>query len=301
MQEIVKKVKSEIESCHGKMEKVGDGRSLFYIPSINTHIYFRYSKVLKKTKPYAFFGLRKRDVELGRNGAFFICLVTDHPGLMFSIPFTDFKDCFDYAGPDGGNQYKTMLFFKAESIHLYIPQSARFDAEAYRGVDNILALQNTDSIVANMPEIDHSGAQSLVGSIGAMKGHQIWFPKSDRDKIDYDVMDGSRLCKKLPSYGKAVDAIFQEIDVIWLNDNKPIALFEVEHSTPIYSGLLRINDVLLSSANLIDAEIVAEQGRRDTFQRQIRRPTFEANKLEQKVSFISYANLWQKFHNLNTR
>lgn len=298
MQEIVKQVKAEIERCHGEMEKVGDGRSLFYLPSIKVHIYFRYSKIMRTSKPYAFFGLRKHDMDLTRNDALFICLVTDNPELMFSIPFADFKDCFGYAGVNNDNQYKTILFFKTASAQLYIPRSARFNAEAYRGVGSILAIKKKDLAIAKMPKIDHSTAQSLVGSIGAIKGHQVWFPKDNLDKIDYDIMDKSRLCDKLPSYGTKVDAIFQEIDVIWLNDNKPIALFEVEHSTAIYSGLLRINDVLISSANPIDAEIVADQKRRDNFQRQIRRPTFEAHKLEEKVSFISYANVWQRFHNL---
>ena len=102
----------------------------------------------------------------------------------------------------------------------------------------------------------------------------------------------------LPTYGPLVDSVFQEIDVVWLSGGQPVGLFEVEHSTPIYSGLLRINDILLKSARLIESKIVADQSRRDAFQRQIHRPTFRAHKLEEKVSFMSYDNLWRWRENL---
>lgn len=289
MKEAAEQVKAQIENCHGKLNKVGSGQSLFHSPASNAFFYFRYSKILRKSKPYAFFGLRKQDVDLARGGDFYICFITDAPGAVFSIPFVDFEACYDYANVEGDGQYKTLLYFRKEDVDLYIPKSGKFSAESYRGLGDILTRQSA----AAVPSLDHSSAQTLVGSIGALKGHSIWFPTNDLDKIDRSVMDFSKLCRKLPSYGASTDAIFREIDVIWIGDGKPVALFEIEHSTPIYSGLLRINDILLSSANIIDAKIVAEQARRDTFQRQIRRPTFNAHKLENKVSFISYDNVWR--------
>ena len=271
------------------MERVGDGRSLFFIQAINAFVYFRYSKVMEENKPHAFFGLRKQDIDLARGGDFYICFITDKPGVIFTIPFSDFEACYDYAGAQSDGQYKTQIYLKENGAELYIPKSGRFSIESYCGVDLILRQQGTPST----PPLSHSGAQSLIGAIGTLKGHKIWFPKNDLEKIDHNVINFSKLCHSLPSYGMAADAIFQEIDVIWLSDNKPVALFEVEHSTPIYSGLLRINDILITSAISIDAKIVAEQSRRALFQKQIRRPTFTAHKLEEKVSFISYDNVWR--------
>ncbi len=290
MSDIVNQVKQKIKSRHGKMQSVGDGRSLFFIETINAFVYFRYGKVMRKSKPYAFFGLRKQDIDLARGSDFYICFITDEPGAIFILPFSDFEACYDYAGVTSDGQYKTTLYFKEDDVELYIPKSARFSVESYRGLELILHQQGT---LPDTPLLDHSGAQSLVGAIGAFKGHKIWFPKNDLDKIDRQVIDFSKLCGTLPSFGMTIDAIFQEIDVIWLSNNKPVAMFEVEHSTPIYSGLLRINDILIASATAIDAKIVAEQSRRDLFQRQIRRPTFTAHKLEDKVSFISYDNVWR--------
>ena len=283
-------IKQKIKDDHGKLERVGNGRSLFFIPSANAFIYFRYSKLLgSKKKPNAFFGLKKQDVDLARGRDFYICFVTDSADAVFLIPFSDFENCYDYAGVSGDGHYKTHIFFGREGAELYIPRSAKFNIEAYRGLSEL----RSKSDVAPMPDIDHSGAQTLLGTIGSMKGHSIWFPKNDIEKIDRNVMDFSRLCNVLPSYGPSVDAILQEIDVIWVSAGALVALFEVEHSTPIYSGLLRINDILISSGRAIDAKIVAGQERRDVFQRQVRRPTFSECKLAEKVSFISYENVWR--------
>lgn len=289
MKEITAQIKAEITARHGKLERVGDGRSMFSIPATNTFVYFRYSKIMGKVRPYAFFGLRKQDVDLARGGNLYLCLVTDNPDEMFLIPFADFESCYDYTRVGSDGQYKTMIFFKDDGAELYIPQSARFNAEAYRGLDGLFAGPEA----AHAPEIDHAGAQTLLGVIGSLKGHSIWFPKNDLDKIDLGLIGDSNLCRGLPSFGSTADAILKEIDVIWLSGGRLTAIFEVEHSTPIYSGLLRINDILISSANAVDAKIVAEQERRDAFQRQVRRPTFRAHKLDERVSFISYQNIWQ--------
>ncbi|MDD9823294.1 MAG: hypothetical protein OXU98_10515 [Gammaproteobacteria bacterium] len=289
MKSITEQIKKGITAHHGKLERVGAGRSLFSIPATNTFIYFRYSKILGQSRPYAFFGLRKQDVDLARGGNLYLCFVTDMPNEVFLIPFADFESCYDYTHVGSDGQYKTMIFFKEDGAELYIPQSARFNAEAYRGLDGLFAGPDA----ARAPEIDHAGAQTLLGVIGSLKGHSIWFPKNDLDKIDFGMVDRSNLCRSLPSFGSTADAILKEIDVIWLSGSRLAAIFEVEHSTPIYSGLLRISDILISSANAVDAKIVAEQERRDAFQRQVRRPTFQKHKLDEKVSFISYQNVWQ--------
>lgn len=90
----------------------------------------------------------------------------------------------------------------------------------------------------------------------------------------------------------------QEIDVIWLENSKPISFFEVEHSTPIYSGLLRFNDVLLTIAGSDNFNIVADNERERKFSREIRRPTFRQNNLIDKVTFLDYENIYNWYFNL---
>ena len=288
MKEISEQAKAQIEEAHGKLEKVGKSATFFRTAS-GVFVSFRYSTIDKsKATASAFFGLLKQDVDLARGSEFYVCFVTDVPEHIFSVPFVDFEKCYEYAGTSGG-RYLTHIRLKDSGAELYIPKSGNFAAEPYRGLDGILNAQQA----AAAPELDHSSAQSLIGAIGALKGHRVWFPKNDLGSIDRGVMDFSRVSNMLPSYGPHVDWVFQEIDVVWLNGGHPVGLFEVEHTTSIYSGLLRISDVLLKSPQVIDAKIVAEQSSRDKFQRHIRRPTFHANKLEEKVSFMSYDNLWR--------
>lgn len=291
MHELAEQARRAIQKAHGAVERVGNGLSLFRISALNAFVYFRYNKIMKPTTaPYAFFGLRKPDIDLTQGCDLYICFVTDDPESLFVVPFADFEACYNYAGTVADGHYKTTLFFGAQGVKLYIPKSGRFDAESYRGLDGILNLHQQSKSV---PTLDHSGAQSLIGAIGGMKGHRIWFPKSDLDKIDRKIVNPSLICETLPSLGPHADPVFREIDVVWLDGTKPVALFEVEHSTPVYSGLLRISDMLITSGHSIESKIVAEQSRRDVFQRQIRRPTFSHHKLEKKVSFISYENVWQ--------
>jgi len=103
----------------------------------------------------------------------------------------------------------------------------------------------------------------------------------------------------LPNGFERVENILREVDVIWMQkgSNNVKALFEVEHSTPIYSGLLRFNDIHLVSPELkTKFSIVANYERRSLFSRQVRRPTFKTSGLEDLCTFFDYSDVhnWHK-------
>ncbi len=112
------------------------------------------------------------------------------------------------------------------------------------------------------------------------------------------LVDSFHVREKLPYYNQDIDRIISEIDVIWLHQTKPVGLFEVEHSTPIYSGLLRFNDVLLTVAGVENFNIIAESDREGKFGREINRPTFKQNRLIDKVTFLDYKAVYQWYFNL---
>ena len=89
--------------------------------------------------------------------------------------------------------------------------------------------------------------------------------------------------------------ILREIDVIWIRrgGNAIEALYEVEHSTPVYSGLLRFNDVRLSVPGSYRLAIAAENDRRSLFVRRLNRPTFRASNLTNICQFISYPEVYR--------
>ena len=68
--------------------------------------------------------------------------------------------------------------------------------------------------------------------------------------------------------------------------------FEVEHTTAIYSGLLRMADLLALQPNMdIRLHIVAPDDKRERVLREIRRPVFsllEKGPLYEQCSFLSY-------------
>jgi hypothetical protein len=63
---------------------------------------------------------------------------------------------------------------------------------------------------------------------------------------------------------------------MWLNRNRIEAAFEVEHTTAIYSGILRMADLLALQPNIdIPLYIVVPDERRGQALQQIARPVFQ--------------------------
>lgn len=82
--------------------------------------------------------------------------------------------------------------------------------------------------------------------------------------------------------------IVQNIDVLWLEKNVILRAFEVESTTVIYSGLLRLNDVVLALPNShIDLYIVASRSRRQNVYNQLIRPSFQIS----QCSFLDFESI----------
>jgi hypothetical protein len=83
--------------------------------------------------------------------------------------------------------------------------------------------------------------------------------------------------------------------VLWLKGRSIRRAFEVEHTTSIYSGLLRMADLLALQPNMdIRLHIVAPDERRDKVFAEIRRPVFsllERGPLSESCTFVSYESV----------
>lgn len=65
------------------------------------------------------------------------------------------------------------------------------------------------------------------------------------------------------------------IDVLWLRKNAIVAAFEIESTTSIFSGLLRMSDLIAMQPNLnIPLYLVAPDERRNKVLSEVNRPTF---------------------------
>lgn len=78
-----------------------------------------------------------------------------------------------------------------------------------------------------------------------------------------------------------------------------MAAFEVEHTTSIYSGLLRMSDLVTLSPNInFPLYIVTPNFRLEQVRRELARPTFQVLELHKRCSFFSEESLIQNAENI---
>jgi hypothetical protein len=148
--------------------------------------------------------------------------------------------------------------------------------------------------------ISHEEIQWLLLKLGSDMGLDVYVAKNDRNKEfnGNKFADIRRIKEDIPvKFGEAVDKTIEHIDVIWLQDNGILAAFEVEHTTSIYSGLLRMADLKSMQPNTyIRLFIVAPDERRGKVLEEVNRPTFsrEPISLQKICKFISYSKLKEK-------
>jgi len=148
----------------------------------------------------------------------------------------------------------------------------------------------------------HTRMQYLLIKIGIMEGHDVWVANNDRGK-EYNKERFADLClKELPHFaGPTVMRIAQSVDIIWFKKDtaKPIWFFEIEHTTPIYSGLLRLNDIIIDYP-IDKATIISSKAKKEQFDAQIERRTFNYTELKDVCNFMDYKKVEKWFESLKT-
>jgi len=136
--------------------------------------------------------------------------------------------------------------------------------------------------------------QASLAEIGAAMGMQIWLPRSDRGAVLKE-LDGEfpRPLDRLPlNYDETTLRTVEQIDVLWLKGRSIRRAFEVEHTTSVYSGILRMADLLALQPNMdIKLHIVAPAARREKVLQELRRPVFsllERGPLSESCTYLSY-------------
>jgi len=292
-------IKSEflekLTARYGQCRRINGSQSLFDVSDGQLRVYVRYSK--RHARDSTFYGLRAIDLGLLEGHPSVLCFLWDDQSVPLLIPFSEFEDLFRTVSPASDGQYKIQIYTREEATELYLASAGRFNVESYYGWDAADMLCKRKE--SDMPVLSHSQVQTLIGSLGARKGYAVWIPANDRSKMDWTLASPFD-CARTPPLGvMEIREVVQEIDVIWMDKgaSKARAFFEVEHSTPIYSALLRFNDVLILSPQS-DARysIVSNEDRRSLFVRQLNRPTFCASGLDNACSFLEYRNvfLWHK-------
>jgi hypothetical protein len=146
----------------------------------------------------------------------------------------------------------------------------------------------------------HTEIQWLLLKLGSDMGLELWVARNDRGKVwqGQTFAELPRLRKDLPhQFDEATNRTIEMIDVLWLRGSAIVAAFEVESTTSIYSGLLRMGDLIAMQPNLnIPLYLVAPEERRTKVITEVNRPTF--SRLSPPMShicrFISFSTLRER-------
>lgn len=125
----------------------------------------------------------------------------------------------------------------------------------------------------------HTEIQWYLVQLGIAHGYDVYVAKNDKNR-EYD---GERLgesCMEnlnLPGFSPAATGIIEYVDVIWLEGDFITKMFEVESTTSVYSGILRMTDFMVRVPNIaVDMHVVAPSSDEDKVRKEIDRPTFQS-------------------------
>src|SRR3989337_150642 len=154
-----------------------------------------------------------------------------------------------------------------------------------------------DQVRAEIEEENmHTKIQYLLMQIGKSLNYDVIAASNDRTKSYNNENFSFISLSELPSIGIEDDVkkTIALIDVIWFEKgtNKLVSAYEVEKSTSIYSGILRLTDLALTlpSSKKISLYLVAPEQREKEIIAQLKRPSLTARETI-KISYILFSEL----------
>ncbi|MET1249495.1 hypothetical protein ABWW58_11975 [Sporolactobacillus sp. STCC-11] len=188
------------------------------------------------------------------------------------------------------------LLFEIGSGRLILPEN----------VDAVLAAENEKRLKGlkkrhrqvlddQIEENTHSEMQYHLARLGRALGYHVWIAQNDHKREYNGKKLGEYSLPALPitDLSKSVFDTVSLIDVLWLNQNDQIVSgFEVEKSTPIYSGILRLYDLSLSVDQACRLFLVAPNKREKEIKAQLMRPSFaKEQSLKSVMSYLLFSDL----------
>lgn len=141
----------------------------------------------------------------------------------------------------------------------------------------------------------HTEVQAWLRDLGRALGFAVWVAANDRSREFGDGVLGDGCLAELPPALEAApgaDSV-RLIDVLWLDaSGRVAAAFEVEHTTSIYSGIMRMLDLALGAPEgaTHGLFVVAPDDREDEVRAQLARPAFR-RVADLSVRYLPYGEL----------
>ncbi len=179
------------------------------------------------------------------------------------------------------------------------PASSAMADDVVEVEDSLIAVPDneTASTVGLADSSLHTTVQHTLLRLGATMGFDVHVATNDQTRLHDGrrLGDLPRIRKTLPQqFDPATNKTIALIDVLWLQGEAIVAAFEIETTTAVYSGLLRMSDLLAMQPNItIPLFVVAPEDRRDKVFREVNRPTFKrrSTPLDEVCAYISCENL----------
>ncbi|MBF8294776.1 MAG: hypothetical protein HW389_1321 [Bacteroidetes bacterium] len=158
----------------------------------------------------------------------------------------------------------------------------------------LLQKRHTEIMSENKEEHLHTEMQYHLLKIGNALGYDVVAATNDRSKSFADNKFSFLSLSELPAMNVDEETFntINLIDVLWLKKgtNRIISAFEVEKSTSIYSGILRLSDLSLSAPEEMQALfLVAPNQREKEVVLQLKRPSIKGNAVP--IQYILFSDL----------
>jgi len=146
----------------------------------------------------------------------------------------------------------------------------------------------------------HTEIQALIIELGHQHGYDVYVAKNDQS-LTYQGRELGEECVdtlNLTGFSDSVLDIIEYVDVIWLENDYIVQMFEVESTIKIYSGILRMTDFVVKVPNLaVKMNIVASEGDEQKVRREMNRPTFKQimkKSAHISLNYISFKEVREK-------
>lgn len=181
---------------------------------------------------------------------------------------------------------RIVLGANAEAIH----------QEEKSKLEKVAKARHADILIEQKEESEHTQIQYLLIKIGRALNYNVYVARNDRHRT-YDNQTFKMLTvPELPPIGWPRDVMetVSLIDVIWLKPDtgEIVSAFEVEKSTSIYSGILRMEDLARSIPECTcHFYLVAPDQREREVMAQLARPAFRNDLADISLAFIPFNDL----------
>jgi hypothetical protein len=181
---------------------------------------------------------------------------------------------------------------RSSSLYEWKDIAVRPETRDTLSIESEVAQQNHKS---EQDKSEHTQIQWLLAKIGHQVGCEVWIAANDHSKSWNGERLGDLSLKALPPLvDSASRRVITLIDVLWLRGDDVIAAYEIEHSTSISSGLLRLYDLdALCSTNIMHLCVVIPHPSLKRFQGVLARPAFQRLNMQKRCLIIQEETLLQ--------